>query len=69
MLQRNQKINHLQTNSCDRPSPFDLRKIGLNPNFWYPVAQSKELKKEKPHPVSFGGEPIVLVRTKSHQID
>ena len=68
MLQRNQKINHLQTNSCDRPSPFDLRKIGLNPNFWYPVAQSKELKKEKPHPVSFGGEPIVLVRTKSHQI-
>ncbi|MDE5079145.1 MAG: Rieske (2Fe-2S) protein, partial [Trichodesmium sp. St2_bin6] len=68
MLQRNQKIKNLQTNSCDRSSSFDLRKIGLNPNFWYPLAQSKELKKEKPHQVSFGGEPIVLVRTKSNQI-
>ncbi|GBF78893.1 aromatic ring-hydroxylating oxygenase subunit alpha [Aphanothece sacrum] len=46
----------------------DLRKIGLNPNFWYPVAQSQELKKDKPHGVTFGGEPIVLVRTKSEQV-
>jgi phenylpropionate dioxygenase-like ring-hydroxylating dioxygenase large terminal subunit len=43
----------------------DLRRIGLHPDFWYPLAVSKELKKGKTLGVSFAGEPIVLVRTES----
>ena len=46
----------------------DLRKIRLNPNYWYPLAQSKKLKKGKAHSVFFGGEPIVLVRTESNTV-
>jgi renierapurpurin 18,18'-hydroxylase len=42
--------------------PLDLRKVGLNPNFWYPLAQSKDLQTGKPLPVTFAGEPIMLVR-------
>ena len=43
----------------------DLRKIGIHPDFWYPLAWSKELKKAKVKGVSFGGDLIVLVRTES----
>ncbi|MGK7874286.1 MAG: Rieske 2Fe-2S domain-containing protein [Xenococcaceae cyanobacterium] len=46
----------------------DLRRIGLNPNFWYPLAQSKEVKKGKAHGVLFGGEPIVLIRTEYNKV-
>ena len=46
----------------------DLRKIGLHPDFWYPVAVAKHLKKGKSLGVSFAGEPIVLVRTESNKI-
>lgn len=46
----------------------DLRKIGLNPNFWYPVAQSKDVKKGKTYQATFGGEPIVLIRTNCNKI-
>src|SRR6266550_7152458 len=37
----------------------DIRKTGINPNFWYPVARSDNVKTGKPHGVSFAGEPIV----------
>jgi hypothetical protein len=40
----------------------DLRKTALDPNFWYPVARSKALKRGKAIGVTFAGEPIVLVR-------
>jgi phenylpropionate dioxygenase-like ring-hydroxylating dioxygenase large terminal subunit len=46
----------------------DLRKVGLDPNFWYPMLVAKDLKKGKAIPVSFAGEPIVLVRTQSNKI-
>ena len=39
----------------------DIRKTGIHPNFWYPVARSDNVKTGKPHGVSFAGEPIVLV--------
>lgn len=42
----------------------DLRRIGIDPNFWYPLARSNQLAKGKTLPVSFAGEPIVLVRTE-----
>ena len=40
----------------------DIRKTGLDPNFWFPVARSKQLKRGKALAASFAGAPIVLVR-------
>lgn len=42
----------------------DLRKTGIHPDFWYPVARSRNLKKGRPLGAAFAGEPIVLVRTE-----
>ncbi len=42
--------------------PADLRKTGLHPDFWYPVARSVSLKRGKTKAVTFAGDPIVLVR-------
>ena len=36
-----------------------IRKTGIHPNFWYPVARSDNVKTGKPHGVSFAREPIV----------
>jgi phenylpropionate dioxygenase-like ring-hydroxylating dioxygenase large terminal subunit len=46
----------------------DLRRIGLNPDFWYPVARSKDLKRGSVIAASFAGEPIALVRTDSGKV-
>ena len=43
----------------------DLRKTGIHPDYWYPLARSRDLKKGKMLGVSFAGDPIVLVRTES----
>jgi phenylpropionate dioxygenase-like ring-hydroxylating dioxygenase large terminal subunit len=50
------------------PNDTDLRKIGLNPNFWYPLAVAKNIKKGNVVASSFAGEPIALVRTESNQV-
>jgi len=42
----------------------DLRKTRIDPNFWYPLARSTQVKAGKTLAVSFAGEPIVLVRTQ-----
>jgi phenylpropionate dioxygenase-like ring-hydroxylating dioxygenase large terminal subunit len=44
---------------------LDLRRVGAHPDYWYPVAWSRELKPGKSLAVRFAGEPIVLVRPKS----
>lgn len=52
--------------SGPRPgSTRDLRKTGIDPDFWYPVARSRQVKPGKAHPVSFAGHPIVLIRSRS----
>ena len=46
----------------------DIRKTGVHPNFWYPVARSDNVKTGKPHPVSFAGELghlLTMARAKS----
>ncbi|MEX0951009.1 MAG: aromatic ring-hydroxylating dioxygenase subunit alpha [Gammaproteobacteria bacterium] len=48
-----------------RSNPRDLRKTGLHPDYWYPLARSRDVKVNKPHGVTFAGEPVVLVRTRS----
>ncbi len=47
-----------------RAEARDIRKTAIDPNFWYPVARSRDVKRGKTQAVTFAGEPIVLVRTK-----
>lgn len=51
-----------------RENQPDLRQVGLHPDFWFPLAQSSDLKVGKLLKVSFAGTPIVLARTDSGSI-
>ena len=42
----------------------DLRRVGANPNHWYPLAWSRDLKPGKTLAANFAGNPIVLARPK-----
>ena len=42
-----------------------LRRTALDPNFWYPIARARDVRREGVLGVSFAGEPIVLARTAS----
>jgi len=44
---------------------IDLRRTGINPNFWYPVAVSASVRKKKPFAATFAGERIALYRGES----
>ena len=46
----------------------DLRRVAAHPDFWYPVAWSRELKAGKSLAVRFAGEPIVLARGKDGHV-
>lgn len=46
----------------------DIRKTGIDPDYWYPVARGRDLEKGKTLAVQFAGEPIVLVRTEKGQL-
>jgi renierapurpurin 18,18'-hydroxylase len=48
-----------------RSSDYDLRAVAIHPDFWYPAARARELKRGATLAVSIGGAPIVLVRTQS----
>ncbi|AFY73315.1 ring-hydroxylating dioxygenase, large terminal subunit [Synechococcus sp. PCC 7502] len=58
----NNNLSKSATRSKVNQESADIRKIGLNPNFWYPLARSKNLRIGKPLAVTFAGEPIMLVR-------
>ncbi len=47
----------------DRPAP-DLRRVGISPDHWHPLAWSWELKPGRTYAARFAGEPVVLVRPK-----
>ncbi|MCZ6773441.1 MAG: Rieske (2Fe-2S) protein, partial [Proteobacteria bacterium] len=47
-----------------RAEARDIRKTAIDPNFWYPVARSRDVKRGKTQAVTFAGDPIVLIRTK-----
>jgi renierapurpurin 18,18'-hydroxylase len=40
----------------------DLRRVGINPDFWYPVAVSASVRKEKTYAAQFAGQRIALYR-------
>ena len=46
----------------------DIRKTGIAPDFWYPVAHSQRVKSGKPFAAAFAGQPIVLVRGKAGRV-
>ena len=46
----------------------DLRRVGIHPDYWYPLAWSHEVKAGKTHGVTFAGDPIVLARTESGKV-
>ncbi|ASC07287.1 hypothetical protein S101468_03086 (plasmid) [Acetobacter pasteurianus subsp. pasteurianus] len=47
-----------------RSDQTDLRRVRIDPNFWYPVAWSRELRREKALDVQFAGHHVVIVRPK-----
>ncbi|WP_338490998.1 aromatic ring-hydroxylating dioxygenase subunit alpha [Streptomyces sp. SJL17-4] len=52
----------------DREAPTDLRLIGIDPNFWYPVAVSRAVRKERTHAAVIAGERIALYRGRSGRV-
>jgi phenylpropionate dioxygenase-like ring-hydroxylating dioxygenase large terminal subunit len=54
--------------SGSHASDRDLRRVGIHPDFWYPVARSVNLKNGRAMPVTFAGEPIVILRTETGSV-
>lgn len=46
----------------------DLRRTATHPDYWYPLAWSKEVKPGKTLACRFAGEPVVLFRTQAGKI-
>jgi renierapurpurin 18,18'-hydroxylase len=46
----------------------DIRKVNIDPDFWFPVYRASKLKVNKPVATSFAGDPIVLIRTKTDAV-
>ncbi|WP_407640357.1 Rieske 2Fe-2S domain-containing protein [Actinacidiphila rubida] len=47
------------------PRPADLRRIGIDPDFWYPVAQSRSVPPNKVIAASFAGRRMAVFRSAS----
>ncbi len=46
----------------------DIRKIGIHPDHWYPLARSGDVRRGKAVGRTFAGEPIVIVRTEAGEL-
>jgi renierapurpurin 18,18'-hydroxylase len=46
-------------------NPADLRRTGIDPDFWYPVALSADVRLNAAHATAFAGERIALYRGAS----
>jgi phenylpropionate dioxygenase-like ring-hydroxylating dioxygenase large terminal subunit len=46
------------------PADFGARRVKINPDHWYPLAWSREVKPGKMFAAHFAGTPILLVRPK-----
>ncbi|MFT9018862.1 Rieske 2Fe-2S domain-containing protein [Acetobacter malorum] len=57
--------SHTTSNHSECAQPTDLRRTRINPDFWYPLAWSRELGREKAIDVRFAGRHLVLVRPKN----
>ena len=48
--------------------PRDIRKTGSHPDYWYPLARSRDLLSESTRGVRFAGQAIVLARTRAGEV-
>jgi renierapurpurin 18,18'-hydroxylase len=60
--------NLIPLRPANSPNAFDLRRVGAHPDYWYPLAWSRELKAGKAIGRRFAGEPIVLYRGKEGRV-
>ena len=60
--------NLVALRQANSPNPFDLRRVGAHPDYWYPVAWSHELKAGKALGRRFAGQPIVIYRGAGGQV-
>jgi len=60
--------NSILAGIANSPNTFDLRRVGANPDYWYPLAWSDELRAGRTLGRRFAGEPIVLYRGSSGRV-
>ncbi len=60
-MRTGEELAEAESGACENP---DIRKTGIHPDYWYPVARSSAVRRGKPYPVTFAGRPIVLLRTR-----
>jgi renierapurpurin 18,18'-hydroxylase len=60
--------NLVSLRTANSPNDFDLRRVGANPDYWYPLAWSYELKEGHALGRSFAGQPIALYRGSSGRV-
>jgi phenylpropionate dioxygenase-like ring-hydroxylating dioxygenase large terminal subunit len=53
---------------ANSPNAFDLRRVAANPDYWYPLAWSNELKVGRTLGRRFAGLPIALYRGASGRV-
>ncbi|MFB7241817.1 Rieske (2Fe-2S) protein [Streptomyces populi] len=54
---------HSDSRPAARPGPVtDLRRVGISPDHWYPVATSRKVRRNRTFATVFAGERIVLYR-------
>jgi len=58
----------LSLRTANSPNDFDLRRVGANPDYWYPLAWADELKVGRTLGRSFAGQPIALYRGASGRV-
>ena len=46
----------------------DLRRTGAHPDYWYPLARSRDVKPGKAIARTFAGEPIAVIRADSGKV-
>jgi phenylpropionate dioxygenase-like ring-hydroxylating dioxygenase large terminal subunit len=47
---------------------LDLRRVGLHPDYWYPLARATDVPAGRTYLTTFGGAPIVLARTEAGEL-
>ncbi len=50
------------------PAEADLRRVGVDPDYWYPVALSRRVRRERVLATAFAGERIALFRGRSGEV-
>lgn len=66
MLDENPQLVVVQPTSS--VNPVDLRRVAANPDYWYPLAWSDELKVGRTLGRRYAGQPIVLYRAQSGKV-